>query len=244
MTLPESVTSLYISLVSEMLRYILCSEGASDEEMTLKWQSECMMRMTNIQYSPNPEAFLRKSLRQRDAIVETPCLWKGITCEFDTIVEIQWSPSKYPPDEKIAWSLVGEYKWLPQSIRVLDLSGQKINRDLKTRFLPRNLRVCMLNSCNLTGCPDAATLPKMIEELYCRENLLSGTVFLQNFPFTLWRIDLANNDAIRIALSTRLLHKLKCDFGTMKNLQNFCTTDGSLIDDDLGDKIRNIRMRV
>ena len=197
----------------------LCDSQKHDE-----WQVECMHRVTNIKYSPNPEVYLRNLLSQSNARVGKPCEWKGIICERKSIVEIEWDPSKYEEENRLSMDLVSSLQWIPNSIRVLDLSNQRINCFLEAQLLPRNLKVCRLNSCNLRGSFNTDMLPSMIEEFYCRDNLLSGKVVMIRIPNTLRRLDLSGNDEIQISISNDCLRNMQCDFGRMNNYNKFFST--------------------
>uniref|UniRef100_A0A7S4PEF3 Leucine-rich repeat-containing N-terminal plant-type domain-containing protein n=1 Tax=Paramoeba aestuarina TaxID=180227 RepID=A0A7S4PEF3_9EUKA len=177
-----------MQLLSSILLPLCAIEGHAD------LQVESVLHLTGAADQEFPLQYLRLNefISSRDTF-ENICKWRGFECVDGSLVKMHgyWS------DSGLAWNL----SWFPSSLTVIKISFLNMDTLLPTRFLPKKLETCILDSCDLRGSIDLRTLPYPLIRLSVPGNSLSGKVFLTSLPPKITEVNLLRNKIGKVFIS-------------------------------------------
>ena len=118
--------------------------------------------------------------------------WKGVECTSDGIIHaLRWS-SLYPASSK---RLEGNPNWraLPDSLGILDVSHNALSGEVAAWWLPKGLRHLQLDANQFHGSFDFTRLPQPLEFLSISGNRFRLAVDLTSLPVGLTHLDISSN---------------------------------------------------
>ena len=167
------------------------------------YQQTCMQNLLAI----NDSALIRRyDLVEREKDTDA-CNWLGVTCNNGYVREVDWnelSPMVLrSTDDFLEGPSAFLIRWLPPSVREVDMTGLSILSRFLTNHLPRAIQTACLDFCGLFGSFDGEGLPRDLRDLFLRGNMLSGSVILVNLPSKLTTLDLYQNPIEYVYVANR-----------------------------------------
>mmetsp|Transcript_3887 Transcript_3887/g.5946 ORF Transcript_3887/g.5946 Transcript_3887/m.5946 type:complete len:232 (-) Transcript_3887:53-748(-) len=184
---------------------LISSHGPTKEHLQIiQGMQDVLMLHLIGNYSPN---------LYTNTTVVFPCLWEGVTCNNDGLVEtIEWKNFRTDTPVSAKFSLEGLLvQFLPSTLKSMTIHFQKwahLVRDaFDTRCLPlRAIHVSFL-ACGLMGTLDLSQLPSSLVVLDLRQNRFEGTIELYHLPPSIQRIQLERNSFVRVVIDNDSLPK-------------------------------------
>ena len=137
-------------------------------------------------------------LSNKDSYWANCCKWNGVKCEesddgFNAVQEIVWTGQNGFSSYQV-YNVVRSLQWFPSTVRLLHLADHcSAEGKFVAKALPRDLIVCRLYRINVPGSVSLDGLPSRLTELVVRECGIIGTVWLENLPYELKKIDFRYN---------------------------------------------------
>ena len=160
------------------------SAHLTQEEFQLRSVQTCLSLDASHRYIYTHEELHTLQGHSGDAI----CEWKGLFCTNGVLRRLILNSALD--------FLRVKTDWLPSTLEHIEIFQIPLRQQLHTRRLPRRLRRCSMDTCELTGPIDLQGLPRGMESLNLNNNAIDGVVIVANLPETMQRLFLAKN-AIR-----------------------------------------------
>ena len=112
------------------------------------------------------------------------CDWTFVECDHAKIVRVIHCKKL-----RHCWDL----RWLPNTVKNLNLFDQDVRGKLETNILPLELKDCNLGSCGLEGSIDLTTLPPNLEIFKVDQNFFTGDITLTRLPESMLEMSLHDN---------------------------------------------------
>ena len=167
-----------------------CSASASAEDrIAEESQLQLMCRFFTAMAHSDLEVDLRSFGRMATySTTDNLCSWIGIACAAGIMREIHWNNTCNV--HALSHSMITSPAWLPPTLRIIELESFYMNCPWPTHYWPRDLFVLNASFCGIQGELKTDRLPRRLQSLRMRGNMLLGTLLLQNLPDPLWWMNL------------------------------------------------------